>query len=121
MKILAIPCKARDLEPGDLFSAAGPEYWDHLDPKYIGERVYIRTETDASEGANPDAMVYRIVIDEDRRAELMEALRESVKLQSHYARLLNEWDGGRRMLFATAEAWLERLRRQHKRRNAQLN
>jgi hypothetical protein len=27
MKILAIPCKARDLKPGDLFSAAGPEYW----------------------------------------------------------------------------------------------
>jgi hypothetical protein len=42
--------------------------------------------------------------------ELREALAESLKLQSHYAELLNIYDGGGRMQFATIEAWLERLR-----------
>lgn len=37
------------------------------------------------------------------------ALEESVKLQSHYAKLLNEYDGGTRMEF-TAESWLERMK-----------
>lgn len=44
------------------------------------------------------------------RAEKAEAaLGESVKLQSHYAGLLNIYDGGERMQFATADAWMERL------------
>lgn len=38
------------------------------------------------------------------------ALAESVKLQSHYATLLNMHDGGERRPFATVEAWIERLR-----------
>ena len=42
--------------------------------------------------------------------DLAEALRESVLLQSHYARLLNAYDGGSRRSFATPEAWVERLR-----------
>jgi hypothetical protein len=41
--------------------------------------------------------------------ELREALAESVKLQSHYARLLNMWDGGERMPFASIDDWLARL------------
>jgi hypothetical protein len=42
-------------------------------------------------------------------ADLYEALEESVKLQSHYAMLLNMHDGGERIGFANAEAWLTRL------------
>lgn len=42
--------------------------------------------------------------------ELLAALAESVKLQSHYARLLNRRDGGQRMEFKDANAWIERLR-----------
>lgn len=42
--------------------------------------------------------------------ELKEALAESVKLQAHYATLLNQWDGGKRIVFPDAEAWLARLR-----------
>jgi hypothetical protein len=42
--------------------------------------------------------------------ELRAALEESVKLQSHYAVLLNGYDGGERMQFANADAWLARLR-----------
>jgi hypothetical protein len=39
----------------------------------------------------------------------MAALRESVKLQSHYADLLNMYDEGRRRTFVSAEEWIERL------------
>jgi hypothetical protein len=37
------------------------------------------------------------------------ALEESVKLQSHYAELLNAWDGGERLKFADAGEWIARL------------
>lgn len=40
----------------------------------------------------------------------MAALEQSVRLQSHYAMLLNEIDGGRRKTFANADAWIERLK-----------
>ena len=39
-------------------------------------------------------------------ARLREALDESVKLQSHYALLLNTWDGGERISFKSTDAWL---------------
>lgn len=38
------------------------------------------------------------------------ALAESVKLQAHYAELLNQYDGGKRMIFKTPEAWMARLK-----------
>lgn len=37
------------------------------------------------------------------------ALRESLKLQAHYARLLNDWDGGRRHIFKSVGEWLRKL------------
>jgi hypothetical protein len=46
IKITAQPCKGADLNPGDLFSTAGPEYWAGADPTYIGEKVYVRTNAD---------------------------------------------------------------------------
>ena len=39
-----------------------------------------------------------------------EAFRELVKLSSHYARLLNDYDGGCRLTFKTPEEWIGRLR-----------
>jgi len=42
--------------------------------------------------------------------EIWHALEESVKLQSHYAELINMHDGGQRMQFKDAKAWLDRLR-----------
>lgn len=42
-------------------------------------------------------------------AKLRVALEESVKLQSHYARLLNMHDGGERVSFVDANQWLARL------------
>jgi hypothetical protein len=41
--------------------------------------------------------------------ELTEALEESVKLQAHYAELLNMHDGGERLVFKTVAEWRERL------------
>jgi hypothetical protein len=45
----------------------------------------------------------------ERIRELELALDESVKLQSHYAVLLNIHDGGHRRTFESAAAWLARL------------
>lgn len=42
--------------------------------------------------------------------ELKKALDESVKLQSHYAELLNGYDGGRRLIFNDKEEFIKRLR-----------
>jgi len=40
---------------------------------------------------------------------LTKALEESLKLQAHYAELLNNYDGGNRLIFKTKEAWMNRL------------
>lgn len=37
------------------------------------------------------------------------ALERSLCFQSHYAGLLNQYDGGKRMKFETVDAWIERL------------
>lgn len=42
--------------------------------------------------------------------ELAEALDQSVKLQTHYAALLNQYDGGERRGFPTVAGWVARLR-----------
>lgn len=43
-------------------------------------------------------------------ARLQIALRESVMLQSHYAELLNQYDGGERRGFVGPEDWMKRLK-----------
>ena len=43
--------------------------------------------------------------------ELHEALRESVRLQAHYAELLNMHDGGERIVFKSVEDWIDRLKK----------
>lgn len=45
----------------------------------------------------------------DEIVALREALDESVRLQSHYAAQLNDYDGGKRMRF-NSDTWLSRLR-----------
>jgi hypothetical protein len=37
------------------------------------------------------------------------ALDELVYLQAHYARLLNDLDGGSRTIFKNAQAWIDRM------------
>ena len=64
MKVKAYPVKAKELKPGDLFSTAGPIYWENIDSKYsLGEKVYIRTNTPTpSDQAEED--VYYIKVEE---------------------------------------------------------
>jgi hypothetical protein len=45
-----------------------------------------------------------------RQQGLRTALHESVKLQSHYAELLNMHDGGARIAFKDVDEWLARLK-----------
>lgn len=56
-----------------------------------------------------DSMEGRALAAEERVKQLRSALERSVNLQSHYASLLNVYDGGKRMQFADADAWLARL------------
>lgn len=68
MKIIAQRVLAKELRPGDLFSTAGPEYWDVSRLGIVGERVYIRME----EPTPPDQMdtvIYRITITPPKRPE----------------------------------------------------
>ncbi len=44
IRFITTPVKAEDVKPGQLFSSAGPEYWDNPNPGSIGEKVYIRTD-----------------------------------------------------------------------------
>lgn len=53
-----------------------------------------------------------------RGKELEHALAESVKLQSHYAKLLNMYDGGQRTCFKDSEEWLTRLKAMQELREA---
>ncbi len=58
-----------------------------------------------------------VCTEQRKRAERAEAdvdrmthgLDELVKLQAHYAKLLNEFDGGERIAFTSADEWLKRL------------
>lgn len=62
-KVVATEVKARELEPGDLFSSLGPEYWDTaLEGDSVGERVYIRTHQSADSASDADSPVYRIEV-----------------------------------------------------------
>ena len=66
MKIVAVRCSGRNLKPGNLFSTVGPEYWDHIaDRRSIGEKVWIRTDTPASDAPDEDILVYRIIVSQD--------------------------------------------------------
>ena len=43
--------------------------------------------------------------------EIYYALVESLRLQAHYAELLNMHDGGERMIFKDVKEWLLRIRK----------
>lgn len=62
LKIKVTLVRASELRPGDLFSRAGPEYWQGPRPgDAIGERVYIRTEAPCRPEER-DEPVYRIEV-----------------------------------------------------------
>ena len=54
-----------ELEPGDLFSTAGPEVWDHVDERMsIGEKVYIRTNAPMEQASDGHMPIFRVHIKE---------------------------------------------------------
>jgi len=65
MKIVATKVKAKDLKPGDLFSAAGQSHWDSAvgpNTTSVGEKVWIRTHVPCMRSQEDDE-VYRIKIE----------------------------------------------------------
>lgn len=66
-------------------------------------------ETRAAEEDMPRAFQQHVDETTERKQKLVNALAESLKLQSHYASLLNDYDGGKRMQFSSVKEWLERL------------
>jgi hypothetical protein len=61
--IKATPIVACDLVEGDLFSTAGPAYWDNFSAMLsIGERVYIRTGRSSYTAPDADEHVFKIEI-----------------------------------------------------------
>jgi len=74
----------------------------------LSKAAAVGADTNIDNCINPKlALAARIELLEMERTR---ALTESVKLQSHYAELLNMFDGGSRMSFASSEEWIQRLR-----------
>jgi hypothetical protein len=69
----------------------------------------LKDEIEASKWLDEDAIPKALKAVCDERDQLRAALEQSVKLQSHYARLLNQYDNGERLVFDAAYDWLERL------------
>ena len=62
MTIQAIKIMAKDLQPGDLFSTAGPIYWSNIKSNHsLGEKVYIRTEEPSPKDQDEEE-VYKLII-----------------------------------------------------------
>lgn len=54
----------RDLRPGDLFSTAGPEVWDHVDTRgSIGEKLYVRTNVTEEQAKDGHLPIYRVTLE----------------------------------------------------------
>lgn len=45
----------------------------------------------------------------EKEHQLYTALKESIKLQAHYGKLLNQYDGGKRFIFKSPEQFIARL------------
>ena len=58
------------------------------------------------------AAAFKVISRDNKYSEedLAKALDESLKLQRHYAELLNMHDGGRRKTYASVEDWMIRLK-----------
>jgi hypothetical protein len=63
VRIRATRIKAGELQPGDLFSTVGQDYWDGAcgGKGAMGERVYIRTE-DPCPPEQTDEPTYRVTV-----------------------------------------------------------
>ena len=105
---------------GAFYSSTGmcPECYRELYAELTAlraENEKLRDERDSAIGCRYraerelGATRYDLTAERERSAKLGAGLDESVKLQSHYAMLLNGLDAGERMQFAGAQEWLDRL------------
>lgn len=80
-----------------------PEKWQSY------ASVAVIMNSDSLVGCSPETLHDVILALLADMAVQAHALKESVKLQSHYAKLLNMYDGGERMPFENAEVWIARI------------
>lgn len=75
--------------------------------KYDAEELREAADYAEKAGFNHEAAAIRYAVVEAER--IRGALDKSIKIQSHYAKLLNGYDGGKRMTFSNSQKWIERL------------
>ena len=82
---------------------------DHNRPIDFGIRSGYKCDL-ITEKTNINTCYLPVIVDLQKQIiEKDNALEESVKLQSHYAGLLNQYDNGERKQFSTAKEWIDRL------------
>lgn len=52
------------IKPGEMFSTAGPEYWENTSPHAIGEKVYLRSNGPCPP-ADANEPIFRIEVEEE--------------------------------------------------------
>ena len=84
------------------------EYADWMEK---GGMRHLRLESALLDKATSDLAAAEAERDQLREqlAAAKDALEKSVELQSHYATLLNGYDGGERMKFTSGQEWIDRL------------
>ena len=94
----------------EMFAAPQSDHLTDTSPEGVAEikRVFEHCGEDTCRGF-VEALIDALERERARVAKLEAGLQQSVELQSHYAELLNMHDGGQRLAFANAEAWLDRL------------
>jgi hypothetical protein len=63
VKITTEEMRAKDIKPGDLFTTAPQEYWDHVDKDLdaIAQTVYIRTGAPCPK-SQEKVRVYKVIV-----------------------------------------------------------
>ena len=88
------------------------------DDKHVTENCLSRAYHDGQQSRQPEIDHFKFNLERVQqhlqhtiaeRDALRAALDESVKLQSHYADLLNMYDDGQRIIFKSSKEWLERF------------
>lgn len=67
-KVVAVKTQAKLLNPGDLYSGRGPEFWDTvMDRALVGEPVYVKTNVPSDD---PEEEVFKIIITDRRTPDV---------------------------------------------------
>jgi len=86
----------------------GREFWD-IASETIWDAVEVEIEQLQAENEHLCESVKAMDVLTEQIVELQESLDESIKFQTHYAELLNMYDGGKRIIFKNSEQWIKRL------------